>query len=47
VRTHRTIINDKADVIIHDNKKGKCMLIDVANPEGRNVIKKEAKKILK
>ena len=28
-------------------KKGKCMVIDVANPGDRNVIKKEAKKILK
>jgi hypothetical protein len=35
------------DVIIHDNKKGTCILIDAAIPKDRNVIKKEAEKILK
>ena len=34
-------------LIIHDNEKGTCMLIDVAISEDRNVIKKEAEKILK
>ena len=33
-------------MIIRDNRKRKCMLIDVANPGDRNVIKEEAKKIL-
>ena len=33
--------------MICENKKGTCMLIDVANPGDRNVIKKEAKKMLK
>jgi hypothetical protein len=32
--------------IIRDNEKGRCMLIDVAIPGDRNVIKKEAEKIL-
>jgi hypothetical protein len=47
VQTDRTISNNKADIIIRDNERGTCMLIDIAIPEGRNVIKKEAEKILK
>jgi len=34
-------------IIIRVNKKGTCMLIDVAISGDRNVIKKEAQKILK
>jgi hypothetical protein len=33
--------------MIHDNKQGTCMEIDVAIPRDRNVIKKEAEKNLK
>ena len=33
--------------VIRDNEKGTCMLIDVAISGDRNVIKKEAEKILK
>ena len=40
--TDRTIPNNKPDIIIRDNEKRKCMLIDVAIPGDRNVIKKEA-----
>ena len=48
VQTDRTIPNNnKPDIIICDNEKGTCMLIDVAISEDRNVIKKEAEKILK
>jgi hypothetical protein len=47
VQTDRTIPNNKPDIIILDNEKGTCMLIDVAIPGDRNVIKKEAEKILK
>jgi hypothetical protein len=36
----------KADIIIQDNEKGTCMLIDVAMPGDRNMIKKEAEKII-
>jgi hypothetical protein len=43
----RTIPNNKADIIIRDNEKGTCILIDVAISGDRNVIKKEADKILK
>jgi hypothetical protein len=39
--------DNKQGIIIHDNKKGACILIDVAIPGDRNVIKKEGKKILK
>ena len=42
VQTDRTIFNNKPDIIIRDNEKGTCMLIDVAISGDRNVIKKEA-----
>jgi hypothetical protein len=38
---------NKSNIIIRDNEKRTCMLIDVAIPGERNVIKKEAEKILK
>jgi len=47
VQTDRTIPNNKPDIIIRDNEKGTCMLIDVAITGDRNVIKKEAEKFLK
>ena len=47
VQTDRTIPNNKPDIIIHDNDKGTCMLVDVATSGDINVIKKEAEKILK
>jgi len=46
-QTDRTIPNNKPDTIIRDNEMGTCMLIDVVIPGDRNVIKKEAEKILK
>jgi hypothetical protein len=45
--TDRTIPNNKSDIIIRDNEKGTCMLIDVAISGDRNAIKKEAENILK
>jgi len=47
VQTDRTIPNKKLDIIICDNGKGTCLLIGVAISGDRNVIKKEAEKILK
>jgi hypothetical protein len=47
VQTDGTIPNNKPDIIIRDNEKGTCMLIEVAISGDRNVIKKEAEKILK
>ena len=47
IQTDRTISNNKPGIIISDNEKGTCMLIDVAISGDRNVIKKEAEKILK
>ena len=47
VQTDRTIPNNKPDIIIRDNEKGTCMLIDVAISGKRNVTKKETEKILK
>ena len=47
VQTDRTVPNNKPDIIIRDDEKGTSMLIDVAISGDRNVIKKEAEKILK
>jgi len=47
IQTDRTIPNKTPDIIIRDNEKGTCMLIDVTISGDRNVIKKEAEKILK
>jgi hypothetical protein len=47
LQTDRTISNNKLDIIICDNEKGTCMLIDVAISGDRNVIKKEVENILK
>ena len=47
VQTDRTIPNNKPDIIIRDIEKGTCMLIDVAISRDRNVVTKEAEKILK
>jgi hypothetical protein len=47
VQTDRIIPNNKPDIIIRDNEKRTNMLIDVAISGDRNVIKKEAEKILK
>ena len=47
VRTDRTVPNNKPDIIICNDEKETCMLIDVAITGDRNVIKKEAENILK
>jgi hypothetical protein len=47
VQTDRIILNNKPDIVICDNEKRTCMLIDVAISGDRNVIKKAAEKILK
>jgi len=39
VQTDRNIPNNKPDIIIRDNEKGTCMLIDAAISGDRNVIK--------
>ena len=44
VRTDRTIPNNKPDIIIRDNEKRTCILIDVTNSGGSNIIKKESEK---
>jgi len=43
VQTDRTIPNNKPDIIIRDNEKGTCMLLDVAISGDRNVIKKRSR----
>ena len=47
VQTDRNIPNNKPDFIIRDIEKRTCILIHVAIPGDRHVIKKEAEKILK
>jgi hypothetical protein len=47
VHTDRTIHNNNPDIVICENVKGTRMLIDVEISGDRNVIKKEAEKILK
>ena len=47
VQTDGTVPNNKPDIIIRDNEKRTCMLIDVEISGDRNMIKKEAEKILK
>jgi len=47
VQTDRTIPYNKPVIIIRDNEKGTCVLIDVAISGDRNMIKKGAEKILK
>ena len=46
VQTDRTNPNNIPVIIIRDNEKGTCMLTEV-NSDDRNVIEKEAEKILK
>jgi len=40
IETDRTIPNNKPDIIIRDNEKGTCILIDVAISGDINVIKR-------
>ena len=47
VQIGRTVLNSKLDITIHVNKKGTYVVIDVAIYGYRNVIKKEAEKVLK
>ena len=47
VKTHRTIHNDKSDIIIRGNEKQACIATDVAISGNRNVIKEEAEEILR
>jgi hypothetical protein len=47
VQTDRTIPNNKSNIIIRDNEKRICMLIEIEISGDRNVVKKEAEKILK
>jgi hypothetical protein len=47
IQTDTTIPNNKPDTIIRVNESRTCMLIDVAIPGDRNVMKMEAEKILK
>ena len=44
LRTDRTVPNYKPDIIMRDNEKRTCILIDVAISGGSNLIKKEGEK---
>jgi hypothetical protein len=41
--TERTIPSSEPDIVIRDNEKGRCMLIDTAISEDRNVIKERSR----
>jgi hypothetical protein len=47
VQTDRTVANNKPNIIIRDDEKGTCVLIDVAISGDGNLKKREAKKVLK
>ena len=47
MQTDKTIPKNKPDIIICNDKQGTYMIMDVAIPGDKNVIKKEAEKILK
>jgi hypothetical protein len=47
IQTDRTIPSNKPDIVIHNYENRTCMLIVVVIPGDRNVIQKEAEKILK
>jgi len=47
VKTDRTVPNNKADIIIHINDEGTCLLRDITISGDRNVIKEKAENILK
>jgi len=44
VQTDRTILNNKPDIINHDNEKGTCMLIDVTITETEMRLKKKPRR---
>jgi hypothetical protein len=45
--TDREVLANRPDIIIKNRKEKTCILIDMAIPADRNVIRKEAEKILK
>jgi hypothetical protein len=47
VQIDGTVTINNSEIIIRDNEKGTCVLIEAAISADRNVIKKEAEKILK
>ena len=47
MHSNRPVHNSQPDIKISDNKQGTCMSIYVAIPADRNVIRKEAEKIVK
>jgi hypothetical protein len=47
VHTDREVTVNRTDIIIKNNKQKTCKLLDVAIPADRNVVQKEAEKMLK
>ena len=45
--TDRKIVANRPDLVIHNKKERTCLLIDVAVPDDRNILMKEAEKIIK
>jgi len=47
VHTDREVTANRPDIIIKNKKEKTCTLVDVAIPEDRNFVQKEAEKKLK
>ena len=47
MQTARTVPNNKPDILMRDSKQGRCMLMYVAIPVDRNVVKTEAESVLR
>ena len=47
ILTDKKVPHNRPDIIIHNEKNRECLIIDVAIPVCRNVVKKEAEKITK
>jgi hypothetical protein len=47
IQTDKEVLENRPDIIIKSEKDKICLLIDVAIPSDRNVVKKESEKKLK
>ena len=47
IRTDKKVPHNRPDIIIHNENTRECLIIDVAIPVCKNVVKKEAEKIVK
>ena len=47
IHTDKKVGSNKPDIIIHNAEEKECMIVDVAIPMCRNIVRKEAEKITK